>query len=196
MTNCAIPTPPEQKILLKLETCLFNNFILNRTSATDNYLALPSSDNYAAMLAELDATIASINSYITVNYSDFYNETDCSGNALVASIWVADAQGVPAYNSADVSGNLFANAVDNSINVNGTISNVGVLKTVQKLNMDDCAEKAYQVVPVSGLIESVTQASLVKRVGCPGTSNVGFIALVLQAPIECAPFNTCSTKLC
>jgi len=193
MKNCCVPVPAEQKKLLKVLTCLYENYIQNQTPATDAYFANPTAAGYADMQTELDSINTIINIYIDTNKIF----VDGSGNNVAqVNLWDAVAQGVVHYNSALAGANTFTNAITNQININGVISNVGVLKTVQKLNLDDCADKAYQVTPVTDGADNFTQASLVERVGCPGTSNLGFIGITLQVPIADAPFNNCYVAKC
>lgn len=201
MKNCCVPVPTEQKRLLKVLTCLYENYVLNQTPSTDAYFANPTQDGYDAMKEELDAINVLINNYLNTNKVF----VDASGNNVAnVDLWSAVAQGMVHYNS--VSGpfaNTFTNAIANQIKVNTVISNVGVLKTVQKLNLDECADKAYQVTPVTNgtgtganPFVNVTQASLVERVGCPGVSNLGFLGMTLQVPIAGAPFNNCYVAQC
>jgi len=194
--NCSVPIPCEQKRLLKVLTCLYENYVLNQTPSTNAYVANPTSTGYDSMKQELDAINTLINNYLNTNKVF----VDISGNNVAElDLWSAVAQGMVHYNSA-AENNTFANAIDNEITVNGVISNVGVLKTVQKLNLDECAEKAYQVTPVTNGSEistvNVTQASLVERVGCTGVSNLGFLGMTLQVPIASAPFNNCYVANC
>ena len=195
MKNCCVPVPTEQKRLLKVLTCLYENYVLNQTPSTDAYFANPTSVGYTAMKQELDAINTLINNYLTTNKVF----VDISGNNVAeVDLWSAVAQGMVHYNSDVGASNTFTNAINNQISVNGVISNVGVLKTVQKLNLDECADKAYQVTPVTNGTSSVndTQASLVERVGCPGVSNLGFLGMTLQVPIAGAPFNNCYVAQC
>ncbi len=201
--NCCTPVPSEQKKLLKVLTCLFDNYIANKTPSTVAYFANPSgdvngSDTYDPMVQELDAIVTLINNYLNANGLLF------DGSAIpVANIWVATAEGKVAFNS-DASNNTFVNAISPfplGIQVNGVYSEVSGFKTVQKLNIDDCASRTHQVTPVvviggDLLPTNVTQASLVERVGCSGVSNLGFICLNLQVPIASAPFNTCTSTNC
>jgi hypothetical protein len=197
MKNCCVPTPTEQKKLLKVLTCLYENYILNQTPATDSYFANPTSENYINMVSELNAIKTIINIYISTN------KLFCVSYVNV-ELWSAVAQGMVQYNSAIGNDNTFNDAIANNIKVNQVISNVGVLKTVQKLNNDDCVDKAYQVTPVTNttscnepfLYTNFTQASLVERVGCSGISNLGFLGMTLQVEIEAAPFNNCYVPKC
>lgn len=190
--NCCVPVPTQQKRLLKVLTCLYENYVLNQTPSTDAYLANPTFEGYSAMTVELNAINTLINNYLETNKVF----VDISGNNIAhVDIWSAVAQGMVTYNSA-VDNNTFENAVENLITVNDVITNVGVLKTVQKLNFDECTEKAYQVTPVINDEENFTQASLVERVGCPGVSNLGFLGITLQVPIANAPFNNCYVAQC
>jgi hypothetical protein len=198
-TCCSVPVPTEQKDLLKVLTCLYEQYVHNQTPATDDYFTNPTQAKYAAMKAELDAITVLINVYLDSNKTF----VDSSGNNVArVDLWDAVAQGMVHYNSALADAvNNFPNAIANNLNVNDVISNVGVLKTVQKLNLDECADKAYQVTPVTngnsreGYTNN-TQASLVERVGCPGVSNLGFLGMTLQVPIANAPFNNCYVAKC
>jgi len=195
--NCNVPAPCEQKTLLKLLTCLYEQYVRNQTPATDAYFANPTSAGYTSMKDELDSITKLINIYLDTNKIF----VDASGNnAAQVDLWDAVAQGMVHYNSALNDANTFEAAFTNVLKINDVISNVGVLKTVQKLNLDECADKAYQVTPVtngsSGSILNFTQASLVERVGCPGVSNLGFLGMTLQVPIADAPFNNCYVANC
>ena len=203
MKNCCAPVPTEQKKLLKVLTCLYENYVLNQTPSTDAYFANPTEDGYDAMTQELDCINTLINNYINTNKIF----VDISGvNYAQVNLWTAVSQGMVAYNSESGDSNTFADAVANSITINGVISNVGVLKTVQKINLDECAEKAHQITPVTNTVvnpgplpptyENYTQASLVERIGCPGVSNLGFLGLTLQVPVDEAPFNNCYVLKC
>jgi len=149
------------------------------------------------MVNELNSINTIINIYLDTNKIF----VDGSGNNVAqVNLWDAVAQGMVHYNSSS-SVNSFGSAINNTIPVNGVIFNVGVLKTVQKLNLDDCADKAYQVTPVTNGGGSanptyVTEASLVERVGCTGVSNLGFLGITLQVPIADAPFNNCYVANC
>lgn len=195
MKKFSDPVSSKQKTLLKVLTCLYENYILNQTPATDVYFLNPTSDNYEKMKSELDAIRTILNLYLGSN--EVFK--DASGNVVQANVelWSAVAQGMVHYNSAtNTENNTFENAVANNVTVNDVISNVGVLKTVQKLNIDDCISKAYQITPIIGKEGNYTQASLVERVGCAGVSNLGFLGMTLQVPIDEAPFNNCYVANC
>lgn len=195
MKNCCAPVPCEQKKLLKLITCLYENYVLNQTPSTDAYFLNPTSNGYDSMIEELNAISTLVNNYLNTE-KIFVN----SDNENIASfgLWSANALSLVAYDSYDVSGNTFINAVNGDINMDGNINHVGILKPVQKLNLDDCITKAYQVVPLTldNGTNVKTQASLVERVGCCGVSNLGFLGLTLSLPIANAPFNSCSVPIC
>ena len=196
MKNCTVPAPSEQKRLLKVLSCYFNGYV-SQTPSTDEYFANPTSAGYQSMYDELNAIAALVQNNIEtlkpiVNCDDITN--------LVANIWTANAQGEVQYSSNLLGANTFPAANDNSLKINTNISNVGVLKQVQKLNTDDCDERAYQVTPVVvGVGDSATvftQATLVERIGCSGVSNLGFIGFSLTLPVNEAPFNKCSVLKC
>jgi hypothetical protein len=201
MKNCCAPVPTEQKQLLKVLTCLYENYVKNRTPSTDSYFANPTEEGYASMKTELDAIYVLINNYLMTNNTF----VDASGNPIITLdgesgvyLWTANAQGVAAYvsDNTDGSGNTFDAANANTIFIDPNINNVGVLKPVQKLNLDECASKAYQVLPINYLLNNYTEASLVERVGCTGVSNLGFLGMQLWVPIEFAPFNNCYVPKC
>ncbi len=190
--NCSVPVPEDQKKVLKVLTCLFDNYVVSKTLSTTAYFANPTPANYLDMAEELGAIRILLNNYLNANGILFNGE-----NVAVPNIWAAAAEGNIAFNSNNET-NTSGDAVTNAY------GNVGGLKTVQKLNVDDCANRTYQVTPVvvvEGTDEvptytNVTQASLVERVGCSGVSNLGFICLNLQVPLGDAPFNTCGTSCC
>jgi len=210
MKNCCVSIPTEQKRLLKVLTCLYENYVLNQTPSTDAYFANPTANAYTAMVSELNAINILINNYLNANKVF----VDASGNNVAeVNIWSAVAQGMVHYNSKAGTLNTFADAIGNLIRIDGVISNVGVLKTVQKLNLDECVDKAYQVTPVTTasiileplppfppsadiVYNNFTQASLVEKIGCPGVSNLGFLGMTLQVPIDSAPFNNCYVAQC
>lgn len=204
MKNCANSIPCEQKKLLKVLTCLYKKYILNQTPATDAYFANPTEGDKNAGYEAMRIELTSISNIINLCLETTKIFADTSGNNIAkVDLYTAVAQGMVHFNTAlpDVD-NTFANAIANVINVNGVIYNVGVLKTVQKLNFDDCTDKAYQITPVTNINpdEDIyinnTQASLVEKIGCSGVSNLGFLGITLQVPIEYAPFNTCYKNKC
>ena len=203
--NCSVPVPCEQKKLLKVLTCLYEQYVINQTPSTDAYFANPTSAGYDAMSQELNAINTLVNGYLDANLIF----VDASGtNVAQVDLWASVAQGNLHFNSQlQDAQNTLSNALQNNIFVNEVIYNTGVLKTVQKLNNDECATKAYQVTtdidstqdPLTGIstISKVnTQASLVERIGCPGVSNLGFLGIFIQVPIADAPFNKCYTPNC
>jgi len=197
--KCCVPVPDEQKKILKVLTCLYENYVAGKTTSTSAYFANPDGDLYDLMKTELDAMVALMNNYLTTNSTILPADS-------VVNIWTATAEGKVAYNSSETN-NTFANAVGlgpasppiTNIKFNNIYTVISNLKTVQKLNLDDCVNRTYQVVPVTNYgtdYSNVTQASLVERVGCPGVSNLGFISIYIQTPIADAPFNTCFTVGC
>ncbi len=201
--NCRVPIPSDQKKVLKVLTCLFENYIVNKTPSTIVYLSNPVDDSsgntYDPMVEELNAIVTLINNYLETNGVLFDGD-----NVAIANIWVSDAQGQIQYFSDDVSGNTFTNAFNNEIYLSGNLNNVGVLKPVQKLNIDDCASKSYQVFPVvnnegtnaNPIYVNYSLSLLVERIGCAGVSNLGFLGFSIKVPIANAPFNTCSSNSC
>jgi hypothetical protein len=202
MKNCSTPVSCHQKKLLKVLTCLYENYIYNNTPSTDAYYLNPTLEGYALMKIELDALNSLINNYLETNKIIVDAETK-EINIAKVHLWSSVAQGMVHYNNLNLSNN-FGNAINNTISINSVINNVGILKTVQKLNIDECINKTYQVTPVTiSEVEddnttyyNYTQASIVERVGCAGVSNLGFLGLSLQVPIDEAHFKNCYTSTC
>ena len=200
MKNCCVPVPNEQKKLLKVLTCLYENYIKNLTPSTDTYFSNPNTTTYAAMAVELSAINTLINSNLIANKIF----VDASGNnVVVANIWTSNAEGILQYNTeVTAETNAFENAYSGAIPLNTNIHDTGVLKPVQNLNMDDCVNKTYQVTAIPTFPVSptspvfVTQALLVERIGCAGVSNLGFLGISLQVPLAYAPFNNCYVSNC
>lgn len=199
MKKCCNSLPKQQKKLLKVLTCLYETYVLNQTPSTVAYLTNPTEDGYDLMKIELDAITTLINNYLTVNKIFINGLGETYG---FVNIWTSTAMALVAYNNNSNDENTFLNAITNVINVNQVINNVGTTKPVQKLNIDDCLEKSYQVTPVTeynrefGTDVTFTQASLVERIGCSGVSNLGFLGVQLNVPIEEAPFNNCYVPKC
>lgn len=189
--NCSAPIQDSQRILLKVLTCLWKQYVLNRTPVTKAFLASPSPAGYDLMVTELTAINALISSNDAIN----------SLNALLplgatpayVNLFSAYANSNIAYNNSRV--NNYASSVV------GTLGNIGMSKPVQILNTDECVNIAYQVKPAVSvnplnLLNWVTEASIVERSGCPGVSNTGFIGVSLEVDIVTFPFNTCTLPTC
>ena len=177
--------PPCQKKLLKIVSCLWKQYIVNRTSQTDAYFANPDDINYRLMVSELSSC------QNLLRISPAINSLDASGNHINVAIITADAEAYIAYNSDDISGNTFLNASEQNL---GTEANE---KNIMKLNVDECLETVYQVRPAfdkNGV--ACTEVIISERTGCNGVSNTGFISLLVQVSLENYPFNYCSTGLC
>jgi len=191
--NCTAKIPKNQVLLLKILKCLWNQYIVAQTPATTIFFASPSENNYVNMNTELSGLSQIINNLITLDNSCL----NLPGNATTpsATIWTANANGVIAY-SSDASNNSIANFQDGSLTLEQALSNVGVLRPVQILNIDTCATEAFQVSPVFSGSAFVTTATVVGRTGCAGVTNTGFIALELSVDITYFCFETCSGKSC
>lgn len=188
MKNCPAPISKGQKLLLKVETCLWNQFLKCNTHATTAYLknpnepanADPPTPKFTAMQTELNAYSDIIN-----NHEALLRLSTPTFRAF-AYIVAANAQGKIVYNTADD---------DNSDHISDR-------KQFIKLNVDECLEEAYQVSPVLYVGESqvdgpqtnetfVAEAMIVARAGCQGVSNIGFVAFAIQVDIDAFPFKTC-----
>lgn len=182
--SCEIACIPScQKKLLKVVSCVWKNQIVERTPNTDTYFANPTSENFTAMQTELNSISSLIQNLPEIKALD--------ANPVV-NIIASNAQGVIAFNQAlPAAANTFANAAAGS---NGSNANE---KNVQRLNVDECLETAYQVRPAFDDEQTaVTEAVVSQRTGCNGVSNTGFLTLSVQVSIEDYPFETCSNAIC
>jgi hypothetical protein len=198
MTKCSVDLSCNSKLLLKVLTCLWSQYVKGHIQYTQIYQAAPSEDGYALMLAELDARFdAIISSYVL----EKLNVCTTQASTYVQLI-VSDAYGNVVYfnNNAPITfepgNNTFANAASNEI----APFNVGCGKPAQRLNNDECLETSYQVNPVyledgSGNI-SATAATIVARTGCSGIANTGFIALNVIVDNTCFPVSSCVKESC
>lgn len=185
MKNCAAPISKGQKLLLKVLSCLYRQFLECQTHATSAYLANPNINaNQTAMETELNAYADIINNHaalVKLSLPTF---------PAYARIIATNAQGMVAY---DTAANGFEQG-DELINS----------KQITKLNVDECLKEAYQVSPVlyvgptveviGGPIANetyVTEAMVVARAGCQGVSNIGFILFAIQVDINAFPFKVC-----
>ncbi len=185
MKNCAAPISKGQKLLLKVLTCLWNQFLKCKTHATTAFLKNPNdADARTAMETELDALAQLINTNAAMKKLTVPNFVP------YAYILSSDAQGYIEY---DTSGEYEAyNGYDNIANT----------KQFIKLNIDECLQEAYQVIPFIYIGSSqtdgpqagdtyTTQAMVTARAGCQGVSNIGFVTLAIQVDIDAFPFKTC-----
>ncbi len=185
MSNCSAPITKNQKKLLKILTCLFNQYVFCHTPATKTFMADPSDTSLIPNMAiELNGIIGSINA------SQYFKSLFTVNVPAFARIIVYNADGVLVFDSAQGQGPL-------------STFNFGVLKGTQILNTDECQNVAYQIKPstysnqASSLYgQVVTEASAYERIGCAGVSNTGFLRLSIEVDIETYPFNPCQCTQC
>jgi hypothetical protein len=199
MTKCSVDLSCNSKLLLKVLTCLWSQYVKGHIQYTQIYQAAPSEEGYDLMLAELNARFDAIVSSYVLEKLNVCNTQEPSYVELV----VSDAYGNVVYYNSDVpepindNDNSFQNAASNSI----ASFNLGTTKPVQRLNNDECLENAYQVNPVyladgSGNYSSATAASVVVRTGCAGIANDGFIRLSVIVDNACFPVPSCVKEAC
>jgi len=181
MKNCSAPIGKSQKLLLKVLSCLWKQFVVCRIPNTKIYFANPTSGNYANMKTELDAIEALIAISALLQTLNVPNTDDA-----VSQIIAANALGQVAYGYTAAQ-NTYSNAIANTIQP----INIGTDKTVQNLNVNECIETAVQVRPIFVSEVINTQAVITGRTGCPGVSNTGFVMLGINVDITAFPFNTC-----
>ena len=205
MTKCSVELSCNSKILLKVLTCLWNQYVLGHIQFTQVYQASPNADAYTFMEAELNALVSAMQA----NYSLTKLNVNAIQTESYVQLFVSDALGNIVYfnTSADsiiVGTNTYENAAQGTVISNGFL-NAGTLKTVQKLNIDDSLENAYQIAPVyldasdiSGnpIYISATSASVVGRTGCAGCANTGFVSLSLIVDINAFQIPACISKTC
>lgn len=185
MPNCTAPISKNQKKLLKIITCLFNQYIVCHTPATKAFMADPSNVSLLNnMNVELTGLLGSI-------YASNYIKCLSTVNIPVhARIVVYGADGKLTYDS------------DKGLDALST-DNYGTLKGTQVLNVDECQEVVYQIKPGTYSDKTslrfgqvITEAGAYERIGCPGVSNTGFLRLTLEVDIDYFPFNPCYCDDC
>lgn len=186
MKNCAAPISKGQKLLLKVLTCLWNQFLKCNTHATTAYLRNP---NDVSGNPKEDAMKKELNAYSDIiNNHEALLRLSTPTFKAYAYIVAANAQGDFAYNTAPTP------YVGDQ--------HIAHRKQFIKLNVDECLEEAYQVSPVLYVGDDqtngpqndktyVTEAMIVTRAGCQGVSNIGFVAFAIQVDIDAFPFKTC-----
>ena len=201
MTKCSVNLSCNSKLLLKVLTCLWNQYIKGHTQYTQIYQAAPSEEAYLLMETELNARFSTIQSSHILEKLNICT----TQNPTYVELIVGSAYGnVVYYNSGDapvvfdVSGNTFENASTASI----VPFNIGTHKPVQKLNIDECLENSYQINPEylynadSQNYYSATAATIVGRTGCSGVANTGFISLSIFVDNLCFPVSSCVKESC
>lgn len=198
--NCTPKIPKNQVLLLKILKCLWNQYLVAQTPATVAFFASPNGDDssppsgaYYNMVNELTPIAQIINNLVNLDSSCL--KLPGVATLPTALIWAANANGVIAYNST-ADNNTYGDFNNSAITLEQGLLNVGVLRPVQILNIDDCASEAYQVTPVYNGSTAVTSATVVGRTGCAGVTNTGFIALQVNVDINYFSFETCGSKSC
>ena len=199
MTKCSVDLSCNSKLLLKVLTCLWNQYVKGHIQFTQLYQAEPSADGYVDMLQELEAIFASVKNNFALRKLDL-----CPGqNSTYVELIVSDVYGDVVYYNTDApvtfdsNSNTFANAATADI----VPFSLGTNKPVQRLNVDECLENAYQINPEyltdgSGNYYSATSATIVGRTGCAGVANTGFIELTLIVDNTCFPVPSCVKGNC
>lgn len=185
MSNCSAPISKNQKKLLKILTCLFNQYVFCHTPATKSFMADPSNLSLASNMAtELNGILGSINA------SPYFKSLSTVNVLAFARIVVYGADGVLSFDSAQGENPL-------------STFNFGTLKGTQMLNTNECQNVVYQIKPAtytnpasSMFGQVITEASAYERIGCAGVSNTGFLRLSVEVDIECYPFNPCQCTSC
>jgi hypothetical protein len=205
MQKNSAPINKRQKLLLKVLTCLFNQYVSKQTGVTRAFFANPNSeDTYNKMFLELKSLAAYLNVNEALNKLSTKADPDKGINEFIPYVrFVAtDAMGVVAVDtSKDVLVNTYSNYLD------GVISdNHGTRKPWQILNTNESLQRAYQVKPSknhdpakkqcdgSFVPTFVTEGRIIERTGCNGVSNTGFLAMSIEVDINLFPFDTCSNS--
>jgi len=191
-----------QKRLLKIVNCVFQQYVVCKTPATQiffanpqdtlepNTLSLPYYTNMKSELTAIQATIQSLPVIMSLSTNLVLVQT-----RIVA--W--NAAGVVAFDSSKIAAdNTYAKFVADTVNTD----NFNVLKGSQVLNTNEAAMLAYQIkpslscVPLHGThgVNSIdtlwtTEASVYERIGTNGPSNTGFLRLSVEVDITAYPFN-------
>lgn len=215
MSTCSAPVKKQQKLLLKVLNCLWNQYVSNRTGYTKAFFASPSVDKYNLMKNELYTIASAINAntaLMSLSIVDgkeaFANITSVFPNGSIAYNYANDVN----VNSPSISLNTFDNAqlgtiFNNPVNFKPNMSGS---KNIQNLNTDECLPQAFQIIPAlsqnpvyaptmtnGGPITYITQptwitqASVTERTGCSGVSNTGFISFSIEVDLEYYQFNSC-----
>ena len=198
--DTCITIKKNQKLLLKILNCLWNQYITNRTTATKIFFANPNplstdvsgNTKYTNMLNELTLFTNLINSNEALKV---LSDLDPSGIPAYARIIACDANGIVAVDTSS-STNTYDDYLANTVNSTNQATN----KNIQNLNVNECLSNSVQVKPVktsypdSSVVPTntfVTEASVSERSGCAGVSNTGFITLSIEANINVFCFNSC-----
>lgn len=211
MTQQSSNIRKKQKLLIKVLTCLWTQYVSNRTGASKTFFSFPSSEHYDSMTKELNALGTLLNNNDAIKSLDIED-----GTSAFVNIFSAFANGVVAYNYANdvntTSDGLTANTYQNALTgdiINSNIAldgNVFGLKNIQNLNTDETILQSMQLKPalsqnpdykpnygavIPVLPRWVTEASVAERIGCAGVSNTGFVSMSIEVDLEHFPFNAC-----
>jgi hypothetical protein len=205
-----------QKRLLKIVNCIFQQYVVCKTPATQLFLANPQDINvdgtggpnnnslplYTNMKNELTALAATIQSLPIITALDT-NTLKATVNIIVSC-----AEGVIAYDS-DSENNTYTDFMKDLVNPDIKLSR---MKGAQVLNTNEAAMLAYQIIPAKSCNDQkgtsdanngdeilwTAQASVYERTGTNGPSNTGFLRFSVQVDINAYPFNpyTCGSCNC
>jgi hypothetical protein len=197
MTKCSTEISHNLKTLLKILTCLWNQYVVNNIPYTQTYQANPNEFNYNNMIVELDSIYSLISNNQILNNLKNHCEEDVE-KFVFTSLVVSNANGDVQYmNSNDCSGNQnsWVNAVTNNI-----ASKISGDKYIVRLNNDECLKTSYQISPFvlncDGNFTPATKAIISSRSGCAGIANTGFVSLALYVNPECYPVPSCIKSFC
>jgi hypothetical protein len=193
--NCSAPVGKNQKLLLKVLNCLWNQYVSKRTVSTREFFANPNLDDvvipnkYTSMRDELFAIVGLLNNLEAVKK---LNVSDVPAYARLLAIGADGAVAVDT--SKPFLDNTYANYIAGTIN-----SNYATRKPIQELNVDECKVNSYQLKPAKATPTRgqpgnfwITEARVAERTGCAGVANTGFVAFSLEVNIDAFPFNVCA----
>lgn len=192
--NCSAPVGKNQKLLLKVLNCIWNQYVSKRTGATRAFFANPNLDDlvvpnkYTIMRDELFAIVGLLNNLEAVR------KLDVPDVPAYARLLAIGADGTVAVDTAKP-------LVDNTYVkfLAGSLGNYGTRKPIQELNVDECKVNTYQLKPAKATPTRgqagnfwITEARVAERTGCAGVANTGFVAFSLEVNIDAFPFNICA----
>jgi hypothetical protein len=197
--NCNAKIGSEQKILLKILNCLWNQYVNGRTPKTVAYLAAPSEAGFNEMKDELDAIQVLIaGTKLITKLQDLI--TGVSTANVFSGLASVYANGAVAYSTTSIVLLTYIESVDNYASKTIEFDN----KLTNQLNVYELQQTAEQVAPETSQnpenspvdpettpLTWVTAATIAGRSGCSGVSNTGFISLRIEANLASFPFKTC-----
>lgn len=195
-----------QKRLLKIVNCVFQQYVVCKTPASQAFFIAPSSSLYDNMYNELTAIKATINNLAVIQA---IQDLD------LVRIVAYTADGSLAYDSNSPANSTWAifntyGAINVSVRFTATSSNgqvttatgifkqnanYAVRKPTQVLNTNESAMLAFQIKP-SATSNSTwdNEVSVTERLGCNGPVNTGFLRLSIEVSQTTYPIivNNCA----